>query len=113
MVMARAEGLHQCLCTVSRADRLTGSCIGDALPRRNRSLALWRRAADGIGSLFRLPSVDPWSSIFCGRGGCLLPRPRAGHKGTYPEGTANFAFVEPERECGPAPFGRHSACTIC
>jgi hypothetical protein len=31
----------------------------------------------------------------------------------YPEGTANFAFVEPERECGPAPFGRHSACTIC
>src|SRR5262249_54073671 len=29
------------------------------------------------------------------------------------EGTANFAFVEPEREYGPAPFGRHSACTIC
>jgi hypothetical protein len=26
---------------------------------------------------------------------------------------ANFAFVEPEREYGPAPFGRHSACTIC
>ena len=31
----------------------------------------------------------------------------------YNEGTANFAFVEPEREYGPAPFGRHSACTIC
>jgi hypothetical protein len=28
-------------------------------------------------------------------------------------GHANFAFVEPEREYGPAPFGRHSACTIC
>ena len=31
----------------------------------------------------------------------------------YNEGTANFAFVEPEREYGPAPFGRHIACTIC
>ena len=31
----------------------------------------------------------------------------------YNEGAANFAFVEPEREYGPAPFGRHSACTIC
>ena len=30
----------------------------------------------------------------------------------YNEGAANFAFVEPEREYGPAPFGRHSACTI-
>jgi hypothetical protein len=29
------------------------------------------------------------------------------------QGTANFAFVEPEREYGPAPFGRHSACTSC
>ena len=26
---------------------------------------------------------------------------------------ANFAFVEPEREYAPAPFGRHSACTSC
>jgi hypothetical protein len=35
MVMAPVgEGLHQCLCTVSRADRLPGSCIGDALPRQ-------------------------------------------------------------------------------
>ena len=31
----------------------------------------------------------------------------------YNESAANFAFVEPEREYGPAPFGRHSACTIC
>jgi len=31
----------------------------------------------------------------------------------YNEGTANFAFVELEREYGPAPFGRHSACTSC
>jgi len=31
----------------------------------------------------------------------------------YNEGTANFAVVEPEREYGPAPFGRHIACTIC
>jgi hypothetical protein len=31
----------------------------------------------------------------------------------YNAGTANFAFVEPEREYGPAPFGLHSACTIC
>ena len=31
----------------------------------------------------------------------------------YNERTANFAFVEPEREYGPAPFGRHIACTIC
>jgi hypothetical protein len=31
----------------------------------------------------------------------------------YNEGTANFAFVEPEREYGPAPFGRFNACTIC
>ena len=29
------------------------------------------------------------------------------------EGTANIAFLEPEREYGPAPFPRHSACTIC
>ena len=27
----------------------------------------------------------------------------------YNEGTANFAFVEPEREYGPAPFGRRTA----
>src|ERR1700751_3030800 len=27
--------------------------------------------------------------------------------------TANFAFVESERENAPAPFGRHSACTSC
>ena len=31
----------------------------------------------------------------------------------YNEGAANFAFVEPERKYGPAPFDRHSACTIC
>ena len=31
----------------------------------------------------------------------------------YNEGAANFTFVEPEREYGPAPFGRRSACTIC
>jgi hypothetical protein len=29
------------------------------------------------------------------------------------EQLANFVFVEPEGEYGPAPFGRHSACTIC
>ena len=35
MVMAPVGGgLHQCLCTVTRADRLPGSCIGDALPRQ-------------------------------------------------------------------------------
>ena len=39
---------------------------------------------------------------------------RGGRKSLdYNEGTANFAFAEPEREYGPAPFGRHSACTIC
>ena len=31
----------------------------------------------------------------------------------YNEGTANFAFVEPEREYGLVPFRRHNACTIC
>jgi hypothetical protein len=30
----------------------------------------------------------------------------------YIEGTADFAFLEPEREYRPAPFGRHSAYTI-
>jgi hypothetical protein len=29
----------------------------------------------------------------------------------YNDRAANLAFVEPEREYGPAPFGRHSACT--
>jgi hypothetical protein len=34
MVITPVGGLHQCLRTVSRADRLPGSCIGDARPRQ-------------------------------------------------------------------------------
>jgi hypothetical protein len=41
------------------------------------------------------------------------PQRSAAVRGVPGLGTANFAFVEPEREYGPAPFGRHSACTIC
>jgi hypothetical protein len=40
-------------------------------------------------------------------------QPKVTEVAGYNEAAANFAFVEPEREYGPAPFGRHSACTIC
>src|SRR5262249_25802692 len=90
-----------------------------------------QRDLDGMAvpkSVLRLccclgPNTDwvTFSPAFCGSvvinllwaGGCLLPQLRACRKAPVPEGTANFAFVEPERECGPAPFGPHSACTIC
>src|SRR6516162_6880239 len=112
MVMAPAEGLHQCLCTVSRADRLPGSFIGDALPRRNRRLPLLPRTEDRLGHVFAcLLGFVVINLLWAGgmpssAASCLPQRHLSG-------GHANFAFVEPERECGPAPFGRHSACTIC
>jgi hypothetical protein len=34
-------------------------------------------------------------------------QPKVTEVAGYNEGMANFAFVEPEREYGPAPFGRH------
>jgi hypothetical protein len=87
MVMAPVGGLHQCLCTASRADRLPGSCIGDALPRRNGGLALLPQS----GCPDRRPDWATFSpafygsssSIFWRHGGCLLPRLRACRKGTY------------------------------
>jgi hypothetical protein len=58
-----------------------------ASPRRFMQTGSW--------PLFRLPSVDR-PSIFCGYGGCLLPRLRACRKGTpgaYEEGIAGMLTI--------------------
>src|SRR6516164_10801649 len=112
MVMAPAEGLHQCLCTVSRADRLPVHTSATPCREAIDGLRCCLGPKTGLGHVFACLLGSVVINLLWA-GGCLLPRLRACRKGTYPEGTANFAFVEPEREYGPAPFGRHSACTIC
>jgi hypothetical protein len=59
------------------------------------------------------PKIDvPRDRPQCGEGAMEAAEGHGSRRITN-EGTANFAFVEPEREYGPVPFGRHSACTIC
>jgi hypothetical protein len=62
MVMAPVEGLHQCPCTVSRADRIPGSCIGGALPRKNGRFAL----LPNLAAQDRRPDWATFSPAFCG-----------------------------------------------
>ena len=59
-------------------------------------LPLKTRRVEGLQVLFKAPRIALTTKML-----------------GYNEGTANFAVVEPEREYGPAPFGRHIACTIC
>src|SRR5215831_2574509 len=95
MVMTPVEGLHQCLCTASRTDRLSGSYIGDALPRKNkRGLALLPRTEDRIGPRFRLPSMDRRHPPSVGMGGAFfrafVPAAKA-LSGAYEEGDRGHA----------------------
>jgi hypothetical protein len=80
---APVGGLHQCLCTVSRAVPLHHSCIGDALQRGPlRAANLIAQTEGRVEPRFRLPSVDRRNPSSVGMEGCFLPRLRACRKGT-------------------------------
>jgi hypothetical protein len=80
-------------------------------PQDSLSSRLWSEHRN-FGSPKRLPKSTR-RSIARKAAEARWRQPKVTEVAGYNEGTANFAFAEPEREYGPAPFGRHSACTIC
>src|SRR6266436_4110966 len=92
-------------------------CAFNEQLRQWRMLALYRSVSPSLTSLPVVVRVLPAGQVYRLRltkaAEARWRQPKATEVAGYNEGTANFAFVEPEREYGPAPFGRHSACTIC
>ena len=86
---------------------IQGVPIGDVVASKMRPA----RAAMIVACVFRRRRPSVGSSLEAGLR--VMAADQFHQMLDYNEGTANFAFVEPEREYGPAPFGRHSACTIC